>query len=73
MKWDDKKIYKPPPTLAQELDTECGRNIDAVRAEIPLLQDKINNMSIYSQRQIDEAYDALKKVEEQEIEVENIR
>ena len=67
------KIFKAPPNIEEELNRECTNNINVVRAEIPHLQDQINNMTTYSQRQMDEARDALKKVESQEKEVEQLR
>ena len=74
MVWDtEPNIYKAPPNLAQELKTECGINIDQVRAEIPHLEEEIRNMTTYSQVKFKEARDALKKVEGQEKEVEELR
>ena len=73
MMFDTQKITKPPPSLALELRTECGPNIDAVRAEIPLLQVKINNMATHSRAKIAEAQLAGTKVDDQEKEVEQIR
>ena len=73
MEFDKKVVYKPPPEKAQQLATECGVNIDKVRVEIPHLEELINSMTVYSQTQMDEARGALKKVEDQEKEVEKIK
>ena len=73
MKWDKEIKYKPPPDLAKQLATECGVIIDRVRVEIPHLEELINSMTVYSQTQMDEARGALKKVEDQEKEVEKIK
>ena len=73
MVWDKEHVYKPPPKVEEDLKRECTNDINVVRAEIPHLQDQIKNMTTYSQRQMDEARDAFKRVEIQEKEVEKLR
>ena len=74
MVWDkEPNVYKPPPKVEEDLKRECTNDINVVRAEIPHLQDQIKSMTTYSQRQMDEARDALNKVKAQEEEVEKLR
>ena len=73
MVFDTAQAWRPPPEVQKELARECTTRIDVVRAEIPHLQDKIKSMTTYTQKQVDDARDALKKVETQEKEVETLR